>query len=194
MISGILLAAGNSSRMGERNKLLLPYKGEFLFLKALNAMQNSDLDEIIVVLGHEHNAMIPHFKNDKIKLTINRNHLEGLTTSIVEGLKIVSPKSKAYLFCLADMPLLKKEDINTLLSRFAEIKSPNIILRPVNKGVPGNPSVFSNTYYEELINCSDKNGCKSVIEVNKTHLHQYETNNPAYFTDIDTPSDYNDLK
>jgi molybdenum cofactor cytidylyltransferase len=193
MISGILLAAGNSNRMGEENKLLLPYEGEPLFLKSLRAMQASDLDELIVVLGHDYKAMLPFFNSSSIKIAINGNHLEGQTSSIQAGLKLVNPSSKAYVICLADMPLITEEHINALISAFDGGHSESRIVRPIVDGKPGNPTIFSKSLYDDLIACQEKNGAKSVIEKNKECLIQHITPDLAYFVDIDTPGEYEKL-
>ena len=193
MISGILLAAGNSARMGEENKLLLPYEGEPLFLKALKAMQASELDELIVVLGHDYKAMLPYFNSSSIKIAINWNHLEGQTSSIVSGLRLVNPSSKAFVICLADMPLVTEEHINLLISEYEDDEMDPRIIKPEKDGNPGNPSIFSKSLYEDLINCRDENGCRSVIKKNESCLVKYQTKDLAFFTDIDTPGEYEKL-
>jgi molybdenum cofactor cytidylyltransferase len=186
MISGILLAAGNSKRMGDKNKLLLPVKGETLFVKMVRAMENSKLDELIVVLGHDYKRMIPHCNSNKLKLAINGNHLEGQTTSIKAGMQLINPSSDAVMICLADMPLITEEHLNTLISTYQDGK----ILRPMNEDVPGNPSVFPKALFTQILDCPDKDGCKSVITQNNQLLDVFESKNPAYFSDIDTPSEY----
>ena len=190
MISGILLAAGNSTRMGKDNKLLLPYKGRPLFMRSLNAMLDSNLDEIIVVLGHDFKNMMPFLNNSCIKVGINGNYLQGQTTSIQAGLNLINPTSKAYLICLADMPLINSLHINTLLDIYEDSNDKELILRPGHNGIPGNPCLFSKCYYEELLNCESNNGCRTVIKKNVKNLRIFETSDNAYFTDVDTPSEY----
>lgn len=190
MISGILLAAGSSVRMGEGNKLLLPYEGAPLFLKALKALEQSKVDELLVVLGHDFKAMLPHFNNCSIKLAINGNHLEGQTSSIKAGLQLINPSSSACLICLADMPFLTSEHIDKVIDRYSEKSDDNMMLRPSQDGRPGHPLMFSRKYYQQLEDCVDPNGCKSVVDANKEFLELIETNDMAYFADIDTPIDY----
>lgn len=186
MISGILLAAGSSTRMAGQNKLLLPVKGENLFSKMLRALEHSKLDELIVVLGHDYKKMSQHCNSNMIKLAINGNHLEGQTTSIKTGLQLVNPSSEAVMICLADMPLLTEVHIDDLITAYSYGK----ILRPMNKKVPGNPSIFPKVLFDEIFDCRDRDGCRSVIQNNPLLLEVYETVSPAYFTDIDTPTEY----
>lgn len=193
MISGILLAAGESSRMGEENKLLLPVDGEPMFKKALTAMQNSKIGELIVILGHDYKAMMPHFQSCSIRLAINGNHLEGQTSSIHTGLRMISPSSKAFLICLADMPFLTQNHIDDLLDAYVKIEGEQVIMKPFNGSVPGNPVLFSKSFYNEMLACKDPDGCRAVIAENKQFLHKYQTTDAAYFRDIDTPQDYHNI-
>lgn len=189
MISGILLAAGNSTRMGDKNKLLLTVEGEELFVKMLRALENSKLDELIVVLGHDYKKMIPHCNSSSLKLAINGNHLEGQTSSIKAGMHLVNPSSEAVMICLSDMPHIRSTHIDELINSYEKSR----ILRPMDENKPGNPSIFPKALFQQIIDCPDTNGCRSVIEKNKNMLKIYPTNDPAFFVDIDTPSEYSNF-
>lgn len=190
MVSGILLAAGLSSRMGQKNKLLLPFKGHSLFVNVLNALLDSDLDELIVVLGHDYQAMIPHLKDRRIKIAINEKYKLGQTSSIIAGVQLVDPETDAYMICLSDMPYLKTNHINKLLDYYNAILESKAILRPMKDKIPGNPIIFSKFYYSEIMNCKASNGCRKVVEENKEHLVNFNTDSIAYFKDIDTKEEY----
>ncbi|GLR18031.1 nucleotidyltransferase family protein [Portibacter lacus] len=186
MVSGILLAAGNSTRMGDANKLLLPIKGEPLFVKMVRAMEHSNLDELIVVLGHDYKQMIPHCNSNALKLAINGNHLEGQTSSIKAGMQLINPSSNAVMICLADMPLITSDHLNKLLT----VSNHQNIFRPMHNGRPGNPTIFPKSLFNELLDCKNPNGCKEVINTNADLLKIYDTEDPAYFSDMDTPEEY----
>lgn len=190
MVSGILLAAGLSSRMGPKNKLLLPYKGHVLFVNVLNALLDSNLDELIVVLGHDYQAMLPYLTDRRIKIAKNEHYKLGQTSSIIAGLQLVNPKSDAYMICLSDMPYLKSKHINALLNQYRLIEKSKAILRPIKNGEPGNPIIFSNYYHSEIINCKAPNGCRKVVEDNQEHISKFDTDSIAYFKDIDTKEEY----
>ncbi len=190
MISGILLAAGHSSRMGTSNKLLLSKDGSPLFLSSLRALQNAKIGELIVVLGHQHRELLPYFKDSKIKLAINGNYLEGQTSSIQAGVQLVNPSSKAFIICLSDMPLIKAKHINDLITAADEQSEESYIVRPYQDGKPGNPSLFSKSFVSPIMDCPEKNGCRSVILSHSDQLIKFETQDEAYFLDIDTPAEY----
>lgn len=190
MISGILLAAGTSSRMGKENKLLLPYEGKMLLMRALETLKNSNLGEIIVVLGYEYEILKPLLINSGVKIGINHQYASGQTSSIKNGLKLINQDSSAFMICLSDMPYLTCENINALIEEYKTIHNSQGILQPWNKIRPGNPVIFSIKYYDELLNCEDPNGCKSVIERFKNELYYFKTEDQAYFFDIDTKEEY----
>ncbi len=186
MISGILLAAGNSIRMGEENKLLLPVQGQALFLKLIQAMEGSKLDELIVVLGHDYKKMIEMCKSSRLKLGINGNHLEGQTSSIKAGMQLLNPTTDAVMICLCDMPLITSDHLDQLIQDFEG----GTILRPMQGKRPGNPSIFSKEFFPEIMDCVDNDGCKSVLSGNIDKVRHFETPDTAFFVDIDTPGEY----
>ena len=88
MISAILLAAGQSKRFGNHNKLITKYKNKNLIHSSLTNIVNSNIDNVIVVLGHDQTLIKKKLKkNRKIKLVINKNFRSGMASSIKAGLK-----------------------------------------------------------------------------------------------------------
>jgi len=186
MISGILLAAGNSFRMGEENKLLLPVNGQPLFMNMIQAMEGSKLDELIVVLGHDYRTMMDLCQSSRLKLAVNGSHMKGQTSSIKAGMQLLNPSTNAVMICLCDMPLIQSEHLDALLAEYEEGK----ILRPMKGERPGNPAIFPSILFDELINCDEKEGCSMVITNHTKHLKKFSTDASAYFRDIDTPEEY----
>ncbi|WP_235298534.1 nucleotidyltransferase family protein [Portibacter marinus] len=186
MISGILLAAGNSKRMGEENKLLLPINGQPLFVNLVKALEQSQLDELVVVLGHDYKVMMDLCKSSRLKLAVNGNHLDGQTTSIKVGMQLLNPSTNAVMICLCDMPLIDHKHLDAMIDSYQD----DTILRPMNGNKPGNPTIFPGSLFQAIMECEDMNGCQSVIKANTAKLVTYETQDPAYFKDIDTPEEY----
>ena len=88
MISAILLAAGQSKRFGNNNKLITKYKNKNLIQSSLTNIINSNIDNVIVVLGHDQDLIKNKInKNKKIKLVINKKFRSGMASSIKSGLK-----------------------------------------------------------------------------------------------------------
>ena len=115
MISAIVLAAGQSIRMGDDNKLVKKYKNRYLINHILNTLIKSKIEKIIVVLGFEKSRVRKIIiKNKKINFVFNKNYKSGMSSSIKSGLKKISKKSIGFLIVQADMPLSSKKIINSL--------------------------------------------------------------------------------
>jgi len=190
-ITAILLAAGLSRRMGKINKLLIDFNESTLLLTAVNEIHNSNIGKLIVVVGYEAEQIIPSLPKD-IKYVMNTSFENGQTSSIQTGLAEIG-YGDSFMICLADMPKLKSNHINQLISFFENIEHSNPIVRPYNNDIPGHPVIFHHSYKDQLLQCVEHDGCKSIIQSNIDKLCKYRTNDNAYFTDIDTHKDLETL-
>ncbi len=193
-ISAILLAAGLSSRMGGRNKMLLPFQENIVIQHSYNQLLNSQIEEIVVVGGMGFEDLVASLQfRDSDHLVLNTNFEKGMTSSIQTGLKYLN--GEAFMVCLGDMPLLKNHHYNRLINHFRQsyVNDKSTIVLPEVNGQRGNPVIFSNHYREEVLAHEEPNGCKSVIENNINHLVKLISTESEYLIDIDTPEDYQRL-
>ena len=102
MISAVILAAGESRRMGKQNKLLLPIGGEALLVKLVASVCASDVGQVLVVIGHEAEKIRRELNEFPLNFVYNPNFREGMTTSIKYGVKEVSHECDGLLICLGD--------------------------------------------------------------------------------------------
>ncbi len=190
-IAAILLAAGSSRRMGTENKLLLPYRGRPLIQHQVEEIQQSQLTDFTVVLGHDAEqvgAVLP----SEVKKVFNENHLSGMTSSIQAGIEAVEEKVKGYMICLSDMPLLTAKDYDDIVDFFLKNidNYPRLIVQPVHQQHRGHPVIFSSYYRKELLEHTDPEGCRKIIRKNKKEVRQLDMLQPNILKDIDTPGDY----
>ena len=116
MISAILLAAGQSTRMKDENKLTKEINNVPLIKYTTKNILASAIDEIIVVLGYERKKIENIIgKNKKIKFVYNKDFKNGISTSIITGLYSVSKKAEAFFICLGDMPNVNQNIYNKLI-------------------------------------------------------------------------------
>ena len=119
MFSAIVPAAGMSTRLG-RNKLLLPFKGQPLIAHAVDTLMASEVDEIIVVLGHEADQVRGAIAGKGVRFVENPDYRLGLSTSVRAGFAAVPVQTTGIMIYLADQPLLEAGEVDFLIQAFAE--------------------------------------------------------------------------
>ena len=192
MISAVILAAGESRRMGKQNKLLLPVCGEALLVKLVKSVCNSDVGQVLVVVGHEAEKIRSELKNFPLSFVYNPNFSEGMTSSIKFGVKEVSPDSDGFLICLADMPFINSSEINKLLHAYVRkrIKEKRLIVVPLFQGQRGNPVLFSSEFRNDILDHNKDFGCKGVIKNNSESVMEITMVNDNILIDVDTLEDF----
>ena len=192
MITAILLAAGESRRMGAQNKLLLPYNGKALVRHMIDQLRASDAAEVLIVIGHESDQLFRLLIDESPFLVLNPNYKQGMTTSIQAGVKAASLKAHGYMICLSDLPLITPAEYNQLIRTFEEKYQidPKLILQPSLNDKRGNPVIFSSFYRRQILQHPHLEGCKHIIQQNHKHLQTLPVQSDHFFRDMDTPDDY----
>ncbi|MCB9283448.1 MAG: nucleotidyltransferase family protein [Lewinellaceae bacterium] len=192
MISAILLAAGTSSRMGNKNKLLLSWNGEPMIRHVARQLVAVPVDEILVVLGHEADKVKEALEGLPARFTTNHQFASGMTSSIQAGVAALSPQSEAFFVCLGDMPLLTSAHYAALIRFFEERKKTCAapIVRPVNGDRKGHPVLFDAAYVPNILDCREQEGCREVIRNNQGRFFAFQVNDEAYYRDVDGKEDY----
>ena len=192
MISGIILAAGEAKRMGQQ-KLYLNFRDKPVLQWALEAALLSDLDEVVCVVREmsEPQQKIS-LKHDKLRWIRNEKADEGQSTSIIVGLKSISPQREAALFLVGDQPLVNPELINSLIELFK--KTDSLIVAPTFQGQTRNPVLFHRDLFPELLKLTGDRGGRGLIEKYRQNTAFLERSEEASFLDLDTWEDYQILK
>lgn len=192
MISGIVLAAGASERMGQQ-KLYLDFKGKPVLRRVLEAALASDLDEVVCAVRDVSEVQQRiSLKHDKLRWVCNAKAPQGQSTSIIAGLKTVSPQSEAALFLVGDQPLVKPELINGLIDLFR--KTPALIAAPTFRGQTRNPVLFHKDLFPELLELTGDKGGRGLIQKYKDKAAFLKWEEEAPFIDVDHWEDYERLK
>lgn len=194
MISAIVLAAGLSTRMGQHNKLLLPINGEAIVRIVVTRLLAAGPGEVIVVLGHEKEAVKAALSGLDIKFVINDKYQEGMTSSIQAGVNVAN--GSGYMICLSDMYAIEAAEYMVLAAFFTAERQldPECICVPVFKGSKGNPVIFSNTFCEKILAHEEPEGCQGIVLENKFHLKKIDMQEPHVMQDLDYPEDYRQLQ
>jgi molybdenum cofactor cytidylyltransferase len=187
MISAILLAAGESNRMGQP-KQLMPFGQITIVERTIDNLLNSALSETIVVLGYKDEEIRKTIAGKPIKIAMNPDYQQGMSTSIIAGLKQVDKRARAVLIALSDQPFVDSQTINSLVEAFIANKRGIII--PVYQGRRGNPVIFAIKYKGELLNLKGDVGGREIITLHPDDVLEVAVNCEGVLLDIDTMENY----
>ena len=189
MISAIVLAAGQSKRMGGDNKLMKKYNKKYLINHIIGTLIKSKVNKIIVVLGFQKSKVRKiTVKNKKINFVFNKNYKSGMASSIKTGLKEISKRSIGFLIVQADMPLISKKIIDSLC--YSIRNNNKEIVVPIYKSNMGNPIGFKRSMTRILNKTSGDSGAKKMIKGNKKNLGLIRVNSKSIFKDFNTQRDF----
>jgi molybdenum cofactor cytidylyltransferase len=187
-LSAVLLAAGESRRMGSVNKLTLPIAGTTLLRRTAQTLARSDLAELVVVVGHEQEIARELLQGIPARIIYNQDFRDGQMTSVYHGLAALRQPCAGVMICLSDQVLLDADDITAISRGFASC--PTSIMVPVYKGQRGNPIVLDYAHRETILADRKNLGCKRLIEKNPELVTALEMPNDHVLVDLDTPEAY----
>jgi molybdenum cofactor cytidylyltransferase len=191
MLSGIVLAAGESRRMEGYIKPLLTIEGITFLERIVDNLKKSDIDEIIVVLGSHFSQIIERVRLEGVTVLINEYWESGQLSSLRHAIENLSPGSEGMLFTLADHPLVKSATYTTLIG-FWKLDKRRIII-PTSGGRKGHPAIFPSSTYKVLLSMELPHGARDIIYMNKDIVSYIEVADTGVVEDIDTIDDYRRL-
>lgn len=187
MIAVIVLAAGASTRMG-RQKLTLPLAdGRPLVRAAVEQVLAADLDDVVVVLGREAEAVASALRGLPIRTVVNPRYAEGQSTSLRAGLDALAQGTEAAIVALGDQPLPHPRLLRQLVEAFRTSGRP--IVAPVYRDGRGNPVLFASSVFDELRRVEGDRGGRPVVARDPARVAEVPVDAPMP-ADIDTPDDY----
>jgi molybdenum cofactor cytidylyltransferase len=186
-VAVVLLAAGLSSRMGARNKLLIDIEGEPLVRRMARTYLAAGAD-VHAVVGHEAEVVRAALADLPLAFVDNPRFAEGQQTSVRAGLDSLSEAYDAVLVALADQAALTSADISDLLRAFADGDRDRILI-PFHQGQRGNPVLFPAAIIAEIRASGRNAACRKFIDANPHLTRHYEAASDHFTIDIDTPED-----
>jgi molybdenum cofactor cytidylyltransferase len=189
VISAIVLAAGESKRMGQ-TKQLLDWEGRTILQRVLENLSRSQVDEAILVLGHEAERIQQTLDTHKVKVVINKNYKAGMITSIQQGLINLNDKVEAFFIVLADQPAVGPEIFDRLIIEFRRGTPQKSIILPTFRGRRGHPALFRAKYQKEALRIEGDVGFRQVLQEHPEEILTVEMDTDSILQDIDTPDDY----
>lgn len=185
-IEGILLAAGESRRMGYP-KPLLRVDGESFLSKSVGSML-AVVPRVIIVLGAHAARIRPSVPAAPgIVVVDNPRWQQGQLSSLKAGLGAVSPQADAVMMHLADHPLVLRSTFEKVIHEFSAARSPIVITR--HAGKRGHPVIFARALFRELLDAPEEQGARAVVNRDPSRVVYVDVDDPGVNLDLDTPED-----
>lgn len=188
-ISGIVLAAGASTRLGQP-KQLLDVGGRPMLQRVIDVATEGSLDEIIVILGHEAETIRSRIElPPKGRVVLNPLYLSGVASSLRAGLSAADDGSEAAVILLGDQPELPASSISTIVGRFRSTGSD--LIRTMWNGTPGHPVLIGRRHWDAIRRLEGDVGARDLMAVSD-HISIETEHVPI--ADIDTWEQYRRLQ
>lgn len=187
MISAILLAAGESRRMG-RFKQLLQFGDKTFVEHCVDTLLASRVDEVIVVTGHRALDVRRTVGDRPVRYAHNADYLLGMASSIKCGVRCLSELTRGFVLALVDQPQISSNVINRVIETFEKERA--LIVVPAYEGKNGHPVLLDISLRDEILALDDRQGLRQVVRAHNNDVVRVEMSNSAVLEDFDLPEDY----
>lgn len=192
-VAGVVLAAGPSSRFDDDlPKQLLEHEGEPLVRRVARLALESNLIDVIVVVGHREREIRAALGVLPLQVVVNPDFEQGQSTSVRTGLAEVRPDATAAMFLPVDQPFLTRQIIDRLISAHEKSGAPIVV--PAYKGERGAPVLFDSTLFPELAHISGDSGGRQLFPRHMDKIVEVQLAGREPLLDIDTPEDWERLQ
>lgn len=190
-IAAIVLAAGQSSRMGA-NKLLADVGGQPMIRRTVAAMRQA-ADHTIVVTGRDAGLVEAALEGLPVTFVRNPHFADGLSTSLKAGLAALPPDTDAAAIALGDMPLVTPDAVRRLIAALSPAEHRSIAV-PVFRGERGNPVLWGRQHFEALKMLEGDRGARVLFDQFTEEIVEVAMPDDAVLTDADTPDALESLR
>jgi molybdenum cofactor cytidylyltransferase len=192
VLTALILAAGESTRMGTPKALLHDPDGRAFVARIVRTFARAGIDDIIVVTGSQHDGIEAAVTADRPPVTPrfvrNPDPSRGQLSSLWTGLDAVDRDAAGVLMTLVDVPMLRASTIRAVVEAWRQQRAP--IVRPAMGDRHGHPVLFDRSTFEELRQAPLSEGAKAVVHAYADRIVNVPVDDPGCLVDVDTPSDY----
>ncbi|TAM82558.1 MAG: nucleotidyltransferase family protein [Acidobacteria bacterium] len=186
--AGVILAAGESSRMGT-DKALLMYRGRTFLENIICQLRDAGVQRVVVVLGHHADLIQQSIDLTSVEVVVNRDYRLGQTSSLQAGLRRLSEsRAESTLLCLVDHPSISVDTIQKLIQYFTSSGSPVIV--PQLRGKHGHPVLLGRELFSQILSLGPGQGADTLIHHYHDRTEFVEVTDPGILLDVDDPESY----
>jgi molybdenum cofactor cytidylyltransferase len=184
----LVLAAGESSRMGRPKPLLPLDDGETFLSHLLGEIRASRVSRTVLVLGYRPEVILDAMPEVAPLAVVNEQYELGQLSSLHVGLNAVDDDVDAILMCLADHPFITRQVIDEIITAFDRTRRPIVV--PTYGGGRGHPTLFARSLFNELLAAPLDQGARVVVRAHAAEILELPTNEVGILADVDTPAQY----
>lgn len=190
MIAAMVLAAGQSRRMGQ-NKLFLPYAASTVIETIVAELAACEaIDDIIVVTGHEADRVAAQLAAYRVRCVFNPQYAQAeMLVSIQTGLRALTEDTPAALIVLGDQPRLRRD----IIQRVVDAAETEALIVPSFEMKRGHPILIPRSMWPPILALPPEASLRDVIRANAEHIHYVTFDDDRVLRDIDTPEDYQNI-
>jgi molybdenum cofactor cytidylyltransferase len=195
MLPGVILAAGDSTRMGSPKALLLTRDGRPFVAAIAETFAAAGITEIVVVTGRDHERITAALAHERLpappEVVRNLDPSRGQLSSLLLGIDSLPAAAPAAVVTLVDVPLMTAETVRLVISEWRRTGAP--IVRPAIGERHGHPVVFDRRLFQELRQAPLDVGAKAVVRAHSAEIVNVPVTDTGCLVDVDTPADYEAL-
>lgn len=193
MLPGIVLAAGNSLRMGSPKALLEAPDGRTFVARVVATLRIAGIEQAVVVTGRDHDAIVSALTSEGleryVRVARNPDPARGQLSSIWTGMDACDVRQlEGILVTLVDVPMVRPSTVSTVVAAWRETRAP--IVRPAIGAHHGHPVIFDAALLDALRRAPLSEGAKSVVRANEAAVLNVPVDDQGCLVDIDTRDDY----
>jgi molybdenum cofactor cytidylyltransferase len=188
MISAIILAAGQSKRMGQP-KMLLPWGNRTIIEQVVTTFLQAGIEDILVVTGGAHTQLEKAIERLPIRKVHNPDYMTGeMLSSLQCGMREMAAATQAALIGLGDQPQLQASSVRLICDRYKSSKS-NLVVPSFNKK-RGHPWLVSRSLWGEVLALKPSETLRDFLNGHADEIQYVNMDTPTVLADLDTPEDY----
>ena len=186
-VTAIIPAAGYANRMG-RIKPLLPLGKGTVIGHIVGSFQAAGVTDVVVVLGHRYNEIIPELKKNNVTWVVNEQYAQGMMSSFKKGMETLGEGTRAFFIIPADIPLVRPATLKDLVR--AHSTHPMQIIYPVFEGQRGHPPLIPAGFRKKILDFNGSGGLRRCLKAWDRDALEVPTADQGILMDMDTPDDY----
>jgi molybdenum cofactor cytidylyltransferase len=188
MISAIILAAGESKRMGQP-KMLLPWGEATVLGQVLLVLKSAGVEDIVTVTGGFREQVEVAAREFGSRVVFNGEYARNeMLDSVQHGLRSLKAQAEAVLICLGDQPQVQERSVRMVRERFENGKSRLVV--PSYQMRRGHPWLVARPLWEEILSMKSPQSPRDFLNAHGKEIEYVEVDNPSILQDLDTPEDY----